>query len=637
MPSETPGTARRALFRQLALSLIAAALVAASLGLPFWTVELSAPQYPHGLRMIAYGTEIRGDLREINIINHYVGMEHIDTVPAPEMSLFVPAIAALVVLSLAAPLHRRVAQLAILAVGVTPLVVLVDLQRWLHRFGRNLDPKAPIRVEPFTPLAIGKSKIGNFESFSMVSWGFVALVVAAGLLYLGLRLRHGRPRQAGDPAQAGAARAVAVTAAATLLAAAVWAAAPADGGPGVGRDLQARIDAAPDGATVTVPAGLSSGPVRIGRPLTVIGEEGAVIDGGGRGSVVEITGHGVTFRGFTVRNSGRNVSEEPAGIRVEGSGHRIEGNRVEEVYFGIHLSAGRDNLVRGNVVRPGEEGGVRPGHAVSLWHQSGSRIVGNRIEDARDGIYLSFADDLLVRGNRVTGCRYGVHSMYSESSVFEDNRLEDNLLGAALMYSNRLSMRCNEIRNHRRGATAYGLLLKDIDDLVFEGNVVAGNRVGIYADSTPLGPGHEALVRGNLLLGNHSALALQSNVALTFYDNRVIGNLIDVRPEGRGLSAASRWSVDGRGNHWDGYQGYDADGDGVGDLPYRYEQVMLELIERAPLAQAFVYTPASLALERAARLFPLYRPDPLLVDPRPLMRPDEPFDSAGLDCREGGP
>ena len=80
-----------------------------------------------------------------------------------------------------------------------------------------------------------------------------------------------------------------------------------------------------------------------------------------------------------------------------------------------------------------------------------------------------------------------------------------------------------------------------------------------------------------------------------------------------------RWSRNGRGNSWGQYRGYDADGDGIGDLPHRVEDAMDALMRRNPLIQALLYTPAHRAVEAAARMFPLYRQPPLLVDEQPLM------------------
>lgn len=623
---------------------LAAGLVGVSYFLPFWSMTLRAPQYPRGLRMVAYGTQVVGDLREINIINHYIGMEHIDSVPAPEMSLFPYAIAGLLVVCLLAPLHRRLRHLAIVALAATPVAILADLQLWLHRFGRNLDPRAPIDVEPFTPLSVGVSTIGNFESTGMVSWGFFALLAAALVLWLTGRAQERRA----EPAAGVAGRRAPALAAAVLVVLAVVPSAgrpvlaavsggelPVRVAPGEApvaaktgsvpiEDLQARVDAAPAGATLVVEEAVFHGRLVVDRPLRLVGRDRPVLDGGGEGSVVTISADDVVFAGFRVRNSGRAVTQEAAGVKVTGSRVEVRDNVVEDVYFGIHLAGGRDNVVQDNRIRPGHDHGARPGHAVSAWNQRGTRISGNVIREARDGIYLTFADDLTAVGNDIRGSRYGVHSMYSERSRFVGNVLEDNLLGAALMYSNGLEMRCNRVQRNRRGATAYGLLLKDIDGLVVERNLIVENRVGIYADSTPLGKGREALVRDNVIGGNESALALQSNVGLTFYGNSVVDNLIDVRPEGAGVSAASRWERDGRGNHWDRYRGFDRDGDGIGDLPHRYEQVMNELVGDRPLSRAFLHTPASLALERALQLFPLYRPSPLVVDPRPLMSPAAP-------------
>ena len=163
------------------------------------------------------------------------------------------------------------------------------------------------------------------------------------------------------------------------------------------------------------------------------------------------------------------------------------------------------------------------------------------------------------------------------------------------------------------------MLLKDIGDLVAEDNEILANRVGIYAEGVPSDPSRQAVFAHNLIAGNEVGLALQSNAALTVTGNRIAENLTDVRPLGRKLSPAMRWSRDGRGNSWGQYRGFDADRDGIGDVPYKLEDAMDALVRRSPLIQAFLYTPAHLALEAAARMFPLYRQSPVLVDDRPLM------------------
>jgi nitrous oxidase accessory protein len=353
--------------------------------------------------------------------------------------------------------------------------------------------------------------------------------------------------------------------------------------------------------------------------MTVVAPEGATIDGGGAGSVVTIEGRDVRFRGFTVRNSGRQVTDEAAGIRASGDGHRIEGNRIEDVYFGIAVGNGSGVVVRDNLIIPGERHGARPGHGISAWYVRDSTFAANRISRARDGIYLSFTHRVTVADNVVTRCRYGLHSMTSSDARFERNAVTENLLGAALMNSDRLVLRGNRIVRHREGAAAYGVLLKDIGDLVAEGNWILSNRVGVYAEAVPTDPAKEARLSGNVIAGNEVGLALQSTAALTVTGNRIAENLTDVRPLGRRLSPGMRWSRDGRGNSWGRYRGYDANGDGIGDVPYRLDDAMDALLRRSSSIQAFLYTPAHHAVETAARLFPLYRQPPVLIDSHPLM------------------
>ena len=596
---------------RLGIAVAAAALIVASTALPLWSMKMEAPQYRHGLFLHVYGTGMTGDIKELNILNHYIGMPPIEA-PRLETQLFPIGIAVLIGLALAAPLHRWIRRVAAVATAVVPVSILADLQWRLYEFGHSLDPKAPIRLKPFTPLVLGESHMGNFESHAMVSWGFAGLAVAAMLLILADRIgarferRERKTTRARDRA--------AIAAAVTLLL--VSSAAHAGDEPGT---LQRRIDAAPGGSTIVVAAGRYLGPIVVRGPLTVIGAPGAAIDGGGRGSVVTISGDGVVFRGFAVRNSGRDVTEEAAGIKVTGSRHRIEANDVRDVYFGIHVGNGANVTVTGNRIVPGVRYGARPGHGISAWHLQDSAISGNRIEDARDGIYLSFTEGMTVSGNTVTRCRYGLHSMYSQDARFERNDAVANLLGAALMMSDRLVLTGNRIRQHRDGAAAYGVLLKDIGRLTAEGNEIVANRVGIYAESVPADRTGEAIFSRNVIAGNEVGLALQSTAALTVFGNRIAENLTDVRPLGRQLSRGMQWTRGGRGNSWSAYRGYDADGDGIGDQPHRVEDAMDALVRRNPLIQAFLYTPAHLALEAAARMFPLYRQPPVLVDPHPLM------------------
>lgn len=590
--------------------LAAAALVALSTQLPLWSMKMQAPQYRNGLRLNAYGTGMTGDLRELSILNHYIGMPPIEA-PALETSMFPIGIAVLVGLCLLAPVHRWVRRLAIVATATTPLVILADLQWRLYAFGHSLNPTAPIRLKAFTPLVIGQTQMGNFQSHAMASWGVACFVAAAVLLMMGGRSRHSpQPTAALRSGMRAPSIAAAVMLAFLTSAAAVFADDPG---------LQARIDAAAPGSTVAVAPGVYAGPIVIRGPLTVIGEPGATVDGHGLGSVVTIAGDGVVFRGFTVRNSGRQVTEEAAGIKITGNHHVIEHNQVEDVYFGIHIGGGSQSIVRGNTIVPGETRGARPGHGISAWNLRDSELRGNHISHARDGIYLSFTERVLVAGNTVTRCRYGLHSMYSHDARFENNDATGNLLGAALMMSDHLVLRGNRIRQHRDGTAAYGILLKDIGDLLAEDNEILSNRVGVYAEGVSSGASREALLRRNVIAGNEVGLALQSTAALTLTDNRIAENLTDVRALGRELSNGMRWSRDGRGNSWGQYRGYDANGDGIGDVPYRVEDSMDALLRKNPLVQAFLYTPAHLALEAAARMFPLYRQSPVLVDDHPLM------------------
>ncbi len=167
---------------------LACAILAASLFVPLWQMELVAPQYPVGLRMYAYGDHFEGDpntyyddIREINGLNHYIGMKEIK--PVTEMDLFTPGIVATIVGTLAVSfIAWRRGWFRALVIGgfwFMPVFFIADLQYWLYNYGHTLNEKAALNTGSFTPKVIGETKVWNFHSDNAFELGFYLMVLAA--------------------------------------------------------------------------------------------------------------------------------------------------------------------------------------------------------------------------------------------------------------------------------------------------------------------------------------------------------------------------------------------------------------------------------------------------------------------------
>jgi nitrous oxidase accessory protein len=102
-------------------------------------------------------------------------------------------------------------------------------------------------------------------------------------------------------------------------------------------------------------------------------------------------------------------------------------------------------------------------------------------------------------------------------------------------------------------------------------------------------------------------------------DNSFVENLQQVAVLAGGDFSGNDWTPSGRGNFWSGYAGYDADGDGLGDLPYQEVSLFYDLLQRNPELRLLTLSPAQTALDLAARTFPVFQPEPTLTDEAPLI------------------
>ncbi|MEZ5331833.1 MAG: nitrous oxide reductase family maturation protein NosD [Thermoanaerobaculia bacterium] len=384
-----------------------------------------------------------------------------------------------------------------------------------------------------------------------------------------------------------------------------------------GVPLGTALERAVDGDSVLVAGGVHRGPFVVRRSLHLIGERRPVLDGGGRGTVISLQAPDASLQGFIVRASGTSLDEENSGIAVGAPRVVVRDNRLEDVLFGIYLRRAPGSRVEENVVRGMDLDLPRRGDAVRVWYSDGVRIRGNRISHARD-VVLWYSSDLEVLGNSVTAGRYGLHFMYCDDASIRDNALVGNSVGAFLMYSRRLHLVGNRISDNH-GPSGYGVGLKDMDDAVVRDNLFLANRVGAYLDNSPRESTSTSEVTGNVFAANEAGVLLMPNVRRAVIEsNDFLENGEQVAFGGAGADPeANLW----RGNHWSDYTGYDADGDGTGDVPYRAEKLFESVADRTPELRVFAGSPAAAALDFAAQAFPVVKPRPKLVDPVPRLHP----------------
>ncbi|MDR7415459.1 MAG: cytochrome C [Armatimonadota bacterium] len=181
--------------RQVGLVLGAAALLAASLAVPYWQLTLYAPQYPGGLRALVYLTHVAGDAQEISNLNHYIGMKALDEAAPVERALAIPLVLLFGALAVVSGSRRGPWRwLLRLPLVLFPLGFFADLSAWLWYYGHSMDPTAPIRLEPFMPVVLGRGVIAQFRTVAQFHVGFY-LALGASLLAL-YDLRRKEPRAA---------------------------------------------------------------------------------------------------------------------------------------------------------------------------------------------------------------------------------------------------------------------------------------------------------------------------------------------------------------------------------------------------------------------------------------------------------
>lgn len=183
-------------FMPLTLTTVASALLLISLGLPLWQMRLEAPQYKdeEALRVRVYPNELRGDLKELAVLNQYIGVQLPTTLPQLKWLpgvLVAGAIAGGILGFIRARVRRVGLLLAMTLLTVALAFAAAQALQQMHRIGHQRDAKTIlVGVKDFTPPFLGTRRIAQFavsSQFGIGAWLIgTALILQGGAAWMSL-------------------------------------------------------------------------------------------------------------------------------------------------------------------------------------------------------------------------------------------------------------------------------------------------------------------------------------------------------------------------------------------------------------------------------------------------------------------
>ncbi|MFT9596196.1 nitrous oxide reductase family maturation protein NosD [Mesobacillus sp.] len=378
----------------------------------------------------------------------------------------------------------------------------------------------------------------------------------------------------------------------------------------VGQSVQRAVDSASIGDTILISPGVYKESVVINKEVSIKGEEGAIIDGGGKGNVITVTASNVVLDGLIIQNSGSG--QEDSGIYINKADRNvIQNNLLKNVQNGIFLANSNENKLLGNRIASNESHFSKRGNGIHMFKGGGHLLKENEIANVQDGIYFDFTKGIKLQGNHISESRYGMHMMFSEDILAEKNLVEKNVTGLMVMGSARIDFIENKVTDHFH-FRGYGILIYETKDVLIEGNEILRNSTGLSLEY-----GVDTLVNRNQIAANQVGLEFMGkNENNTFSENNFIGNVVQSKISGEDM----RLDDGVKGNYWDDYSSFDLSGDGMGEEAYKAGSLYDRLLRKQPYWQFFFESPSIKLWTKAEALFPSFGAADV-YDARPLVEP----------------
>lgn len=382
--------------------------------------------------------------------------------------------------------------------------------------------------------------------------------------------------------------------------------------------LQKAIDNAPSGSILKLPAGVYKGSIVINKPLTIIGkEDGVIIDGEGKGTVITIKSSYVTLKNLRITGSGDRHENVNAAITIsEAKQCEVSDCIIDDCLFGIDMQMVSNSIIFNNTITSKDfDLGLR-GDGLRLWYSHDNIIRKNSLIRSRDMV-VWYSHGNLIEENIGEHCRYSLHFMYAGKNYVKNNSYKYNSVGIFFMYSKDTVATGNFIKSSL-GATGMGIGLKEVTNFIIKDNTVLYCAQGIYIDRSPFEPDTNNWIENNKILYNSEGIHFHSLSEDNIIKNNIVmGNIEDVVNDGR---SSRTYNNEISENYWDNYEGFDRDGDNIGDTPYKVYRYADQLWIHDPDVKFFYGSPVISLLNFLAKLAPFSKPLFLFEDAKPIVK-----------------
>ncbi|OSZ77071.1 nitrous oxide reductase [Chitinophagaceae bacterium IBVUCB2] len=378
--------------------------------------------------------------------------------------------------------------------------------------------------------------------------------------------------------------------------------------------LKLAIKTSKNGDTILLNAGTyKEGTIIIDKSIHLIGVNTPILDGENKNEILTVTGKNIFISGIHFANAGYSSMNDYAGLKIiDATNIKVEKNIFSNTSFAIHISNSTHCTISNNSIKGTSKSEHSSGNGIHLWKCSQMLIENNTIQGHRDGIYFEFVSHSTIRKNwSEKNIRYGLHFMFSSDNSYLSNTFRNNGAGVAVMYSKKVIM----LRNHfdqNWGASAYGILLKDITDSRIQYNTFFKNTIAIHMEGSS-----RIQVEKNIFKENGWGIKVQSSCDdNNFRFNNFYGNSFDLATNGTMM--LNYFS----NNYWDKYEGYDINKDGTGDIPFHPVSMYSMIVEQNPHALLLMRSFTISLLDKAEKAIPGLTPENL-VDNYPKMKPNK--------------